>query len=375
MHNCRLLSAHIGPEKSSIDPVDINLAIVAVVTTFGRFLKYYVETHEEPVVSEEGIVAGPSRTDNPLQLHSLPNLGFVAPINVRNKKDQLHNDLVELFVSHNALLTEDEINVEGKALVMTLRDVEWYIDGYHSVLATRAIAIPKLFQPFVKYNVPEISKHRKRRTVHISSEQLNYFVQDLCTILHHSYWDRLNWREIKPSITQLCESLAGYIEYLFMKNKRAKINHRSPTPVRELGENLRIKFLPASECEIHSSLQPMNDLLLEKPVYEYVSLVDHVPSDPVKRHRFIQLFESSGLSFSSILLVYLPEGNAGNLHFLWKVPDSGEFNEFLEHSQAVIEAVKKNFPIYHTRATKTAMFEKFGRVSPQVKPAVLRYFY
>ena len=153
-----------------------------------------------------------------------------------------------------------------------------------------------------------------------------------------------------------------------MKNKRAKINHRSSTPVRELGENLRIKFLPASECEIHSSLQPINDLLLEKPVYEYVSLVDHVPSDPVKRHRFIRLFESFGLSFSSILLVYLPGGNAGNLHFLWKVPDSGEFNEFLEHSQTVIEA-------YHTRAMKTAMFEKFGRVSPQVKPAVLRYFY
>ena len=36
-HNCRLLSAHIGPEKSSLDPVDINLAIVAVVMSFGRF--------------------------------------------------------------------------------------------------------------------------------------------------------------------------------------------------------------------------------------------------------------------------------------------------------------------------------------------------
>ena len=87
------------------------------VTSFGRFLKYYVETYEEPVVSEEGRVARPTEFDDPLQLHPLPNLGFVAPINVRNKKDQLHNDLVDFFVSHNAVLTEDEINVNGKRLL------------------------------------------------------------------------------------------------------------------------------------------------------------------------------------------------------------------------------------------------------------------
>ncbi len=369
--NCKLVSAYIGPEKYSLDPVDINLEIVAVVSSFGRFLKYCVETYsDDPVVSEnEGHVPGPSGTDD--QQH----LGFVAPVIIHNRKDKLYNDLIELFVSNNALLKEEEVNIEGKLLIKTLRDVLWYIDGYHSILAARAIAIPNLFQCFAKYNMPEMSKHRKRRTAHISSDQLNSFVQDLCVILHHGYWDRPNFREMKPSVTQLCESLARYVEYLSLKNKRAKIYHRSPTPVRELGENLRIKFVPASDIEIDSSLQSINDLLLEKPVYEYFSLVNHIPSDPVKRHRFMQSFESSGLSFSSILLVYQPGGNIGNLHFLWKVPNSGEFTEFLEHSQPVIEAVKKKIPIYHTRAMKTAMFEKFGRISPQVKPAVLRYFY
>ena len=46
-----------------------------------------------------------------------------------------------------------------------------------------------------------------------------------------------------------------------------------------------------------------------------------------------------------------------------------------EQSQAVVENVKAVIPIYHTRAMRTAMFEKFGRISPLTKPSVLRYFY
>ncbi len=299
---------------------------------------------------------------------------MMSLVNVRNKKDLLCNDLISLFVSHNALFTEEEIKVEGKMLVMTLCDILWYIDGYHSVFAERSIPVPKLFQQHIKYNIPEISKHRKRRTGNISSDHLNGFVQDLCTVLRHDYWDRPNWFEIKPSITELSESLAGYIEYLSMKSKRAKINHRSPTPVRDLGDNLKLKFLPVSD-EVEPMLKPIDDVLSVKPVYAHFSIADFLPSDSVKKHRFIFTLESTGLSFSSILLIYSPGGNICNLHFLWRVPETGEIGNYIQLSQPVIEAIKQNIPVYHTRAMKTAIFKKFGRVSSNVKPSVLRYLY
>ena len=44
-------------------------------------------------------------------------------------------------------------------------------------------------------------------------------------------------------------------------------------------------------------------------------------------------------------------------------------------SSLVIENVRKQLPQYHTRAMRKAMFEKFGRISPAVKPAALRFFY
>ncbi len=85
--------------------------------------------------------------------------------------------------------------------------------------------------------------------------------------------------------------------------------------------------------------------------------------------------ELSGLSVSCILLTYLPGSNIGKLLFIWKVPDNGEFSEILEHSQSAIEEIKKNIPVFHTRAMKSALIVKFGRISPGVKPAVLRHFY
>lgn len=216
-------------------------------------------------------------------------------------------------MSHNPLLTE-EVRVEGKMLVTTLRNILWYIDGYHSVLAERSIAVPKIFQQYIKYNVPEILKHRKRRTGNISSEQMNGLIQDLCTILHHDYWDQPNWLEIKPSIMELSESLPGYIEYLSMKNKKAKRNHRSPTPVRDLGENL--KFLPVLD-EVEPMLKPIDDLLLVKPGHAHFSLSDLLPSDPVKRHRLILTLQST---FHPANLF-----TSCNLHFLWRVPEHGDY--------------------------------------------------
>lgn len=72
------------------------------------------------------------------------------------------------------------------------------------------------------------------------------------------------------------------------------------------------------------------------------------------------------------MMTYSHGNNIGNVHFLWKV--SGSADDF-SNSQHTIERAKEEIPVFHTRAMRRALFEKFGRVAPSIKPAILRALY
>ena len=110
--------------------------------------------------------------------------------------------------------------------------------------------------------------------------------------------------------------------------------------------------------------------------YEIISITELLPtSDPVKKHCALAALTDYGLLSPCILLSYSPGSNVGNQHFVWKVPVSVDPVYCLENSQANVETIKKMIPTYHTWLMRSAMFKKFGRVSPSVKPSVLQYFY
>ena len=83
---------------------------------------------------------------------------------------------------------------------------------------------------------------------------------------------------------------------------------------------------------------------------------------------------SAPLKVPTILLVHSCGNKFGNSHFLWQVPDSS-LVEAIQKSQAVIEEIKVNLPVFHSRQMRQEFIRKFGTVSSAVKPAVLRYFY
>ena len=158
--------------------------------------------------------------------------------------------------------------------------------------------------------------------------------------------------------------------------KVMKVNHASTTPVRELSNHLRVKFLPKSTAVLTpTALASIEEALYSKSNFEYMSITNFLPSDPLKKHRLIEVLTGNGLRFPCVLLTYSSGSNIGNLHFLWKVPDERDPAAVFERSQPVIESVKLVIPQYHTRAMRAALFEKFGRVSPCTKPSALRYFY
>ena len=173
----------------------------------------------------------------------------------------------------------------------------------------------------------------------------------------------------------LAQSLANYSNYLSSQNKIMKLHHALPLPVRQVSDALSIKFVkPCIGVPLgrFDSLIAATDKLED---FEHLFLNDFTPATPMSRYQYLQCLERNGIPSPVVLLTYSSGNNTGNLHFVWKVPVEKEAEECFQNSLAVIEQVKTLMPHFHTRAMRKAMFEEFGRVSPGIKPAVLRIFY
>ena len=88
-----------------------------------------------------------------------------------------------------------------------------------------------------------------------------------------------------------------------------------------------------------------------------------------KKYERIQKLRETGLSVKVALLTYSHGNNVGSLHLVWKVLES--VDDDISESQQTIEKAKAEIPICHTRAMKTALASKFGRVSASMKPVIL----
>ena len=78
----------------------------------------------------------------------------------------------------------------------------------------------------------------------MSREKLSEMASTLATVLQANLWEREGWCQLKLDIASLAHSLVQYVEYLSEKNDSVKRYHASPTPARELSDNLRLKAIP-----------------------------------------------------------------------------------------------------------------------------------
>ena len=151
---CLLQDAHVGQAAHLLVLVDMNLPLMAIIPTFGRFLQFKVSISDLTKVTVDS---------NEAQEVAL----YIPVIPESNRKHALYNKIVSFFKSTSLGLLGEEIS-SGKKLISCSRDVLWYIDGHHHVFERVNKPIPTTFSIFVGYNVPELSKHHKRRTLNLS---------------------------------------------------------------------------------------------------------------------------------------------------------------------------------------------------------------
>lgn len=245
----------------------------------------------------------------------------------------------------------------------------WYIDGHHESLVSRGCKIPKLFKPFEGYNVPELSKHRKRQSTNINSDTLSAHVSSLYDVLLLSWLCTKKWEGLRAATLTLAKSLDSYLAYLKEQSIQMTLHHYSAP--QSVADNT-ISVL-ASNPFLTPQLRKLDADIQTKKPYEVVHVDEYIPADRKKRYRFIQDLQK-GLC-KRVLCTYSLGGPVGNYHFIWLLPDEVTLEASLHENQKIIDKIKADVPTYHNRALRKHLISQFGRISQQSNLAILREFY
>ena len=150
--------------KESMDIVgDYDLLVSDVIAAFGRYFKYHVNS-KSPSPPPQAANAFEIMMAAQRMLDASANQVRRPPaVIVRNKHDQLFNDVLSAIESKDLQWKPDEVRCgSATKTIQALRDTLWYIDGSHGTLSERSCGVPEIFKQFTGYNKPEVSKHRKR---------------------------------------------------------------------------------------------------------------------------------------------------------------------------------------------------------------------
>lgn len=287
-----------------------------------------------------------------------------SPVSVRNKRDQLYNDLLSLVVSKGLEWKVDEVHSGLAARILqAIRDTLWYIDGSHATLSESGCDVSPLFQNFVGYNRPEQYKHRKRPIDNLSRDSLIMHSQCLFQILQKVFWDRPTWSEFKQAVVMLANSLATYADLLVSKRSRMDSVYSSKGLIREVSTDMTVQYIEASSSRFRSPLVlqavvSINEAIKELGPGALLDLEKLLPIDG--RRRYTCLLElKKGLEVPLILVTYAPGSNICSMHWVWHCL-AADIDSALRTAQPMIEKFKENVPQYHTRAMRRAAYEKFG---------------
>ena len=292
----------------------------------------------------------------------------------RTGKQRLRNSIITFLREKKCQWRgTDEVTSQGQSFISALTDALWTVDGHHHVFSNQSVVIPSIFLNFVGYNRPELSKHRKRTVSNISGSVLRSVSSHLLHCLQASYWNRQHWVQLKNDVEQFALALGGYAGYLEKSLKKTKLNHSLSSPVREISNNISFQFLPLCDSTTAPVCAALCRRLGNEPNYHHVSVEEFSPTECRAKYNFLQIMKRVGITFPTALLTYTHGNNVGSLHFVWRVETFGD--GAFSDSQPVIELIKKDIPVYHTRMMRKEMFKVFGRLTSSLKPAFARYIY
>ena len=187
----QIADVFVGSSRNTLlDCTDASLALAPVVIQFGQYLKVLVTLQEcDAPMSTDTAEVGPCVFDVMQQAMCEQSRARTPPlIQECNGNDRLYNGVLENLKQRGLQWRPDEVESSGVNFVKSLTEVLWYIDGHHSTLSSRGFLIPPSFASFQGYNIPELSKHRKRTLSNMSRDALHALAQKMFRLLQANYF-------------------------------------------------------------------------------------------------------------------------------------------------------------------------------------------
>ena len=354
---------YVGPSKESFRIVEASHSVNGVCLIFGLFVKFVVLLSEcEPIEYE----LLPKRQ----KLNGDTPNGLPSALRENTRKDKLFNELLKFLEGKEVGWNDPE--VYGKPFLLDLCSVLWYLDGHHEVFASRSCPIPMLFKSFAGFNKPELSKHRKRSISNMNRDKLLAYSAVLQGHIMSSWMQQSEWSFLKEGLLSLIESLASYASYLSVRNKMMKQYHSSPEPPVSFSDSSSLQFINSSS-NVSPLLSALDNAVASKPDYHKLCVRDFSPQEKRRRYLFICELQK-GLSNPIFLFTYTHPSNVGNYHFVWKAPSILPENSSTQNLK-IVQEIKKEIPVYHTRTMRKEFFSLYGGLSPESKPYLLHSIY
>ena len=348
--------------REQFSVVEFGHSVVSVCGMFGQFIKFVVVVHEAEDIEEQISSKRCRLDDEPICLKVPSRIS-----KEKNSKDGLYNDLVNFCNSQN--LGWEEPDSVGKKFITDLSNTLWYIDGHHRVLSSRSCDIPNFFSNFTGYNRPEKSKHRKRSISNLKRDKLLELASNLQEHVVSSWIQRHEWCTFRVALSNLIEAISLYASYLNVRNDAMKVCHSSSEPVN-FAEASNVRFMKKTSS-VSSLLASLDDTVKSSTAYETIRVNEFTPSDRRKRYLYIRELEK-GLSCNVFFLTYT---HVSSYHVIWKAPEDASEESCTSENLKVVERIREEIPLYHSRAMKHEFFTLCGRITPKSKPHVLRAIY
>jgi hypothetical protein len=174
-------------------------------------------------------------------------------------------------------------------------------------------------------------------------------------------------------LIKLIESISSYASYLAIRNQEMKKHHSSPEPAVIFSDAFVVKYVEKIS-PVSSLLHNLDSILNNSCLYQKIFVNDLAPKDKRKRYLFIQELEK-GLSSPFFFFTYTHQSNVGNYHFIWKAPKYVSVEACSSENVQLVEEIKNEIPVFHTRMMRQEFYDMYGRISPKTKPYILRSIY
>ncbi|CAB4424630.1 unnamed protein product [Rhizophagus irregularis] len=120
------------------------------------------------------------------------------------------------------------------------------------------------------------------------------------------------WNQVMPSVFSLIEILRKYSEYLVTTTASMIEFHHSDKNARN-PKNSSTMYRIAACDNLHDNYVQLNDVLLDKPLYNCINIQPYLPFDVMKRYRYIKELQ---LMFSIGVYRYHQGNYLGTINFI-----------------------------------------------------------